>query len=306
MRHQIYLAVSITLVFSFTANAVNLVEDFNSGIPSARWDVFTTGTTAAPWSVVAPDGSGAVKISKSADSDASTAMQHLVAGIRSKFALDGDFSAFVDFNLPTFPFSDGQGWNEAVIRVGRMNSVDPFGDDAFETLRMSELSNQNAQGFSNIPPNTIGKVTDFTVAGKLGITRAGSTLSAWIDRGSGPVFLGSLTSSLLVGPVNVQILASQVVEQPFGRPHTALDVRFDNFTVTADSIVPEPATLSLLAIGGIMIMQRRRYAHEPGYRKVNRLAVCRFKTYSDSTANSHRCLRHSCVRRGQLMSIRSS
>jgi hypothetical protein len=258
MRHH-FLIVVLSVVIACpgppAARADILQENFNNGIPAERWDVFTNSSAGSPWTLAAPDTAGRLQISKAADSDGSTSS--IYAGIRSRFTFDGDFSVFVGFDLITFPFSDGQGWNEAVIRVGRMNSPDPFGDDAFMTLRFTEWNHQLAEGFTNIPPYTVGTIYDETMTGRLGITRSGSTLSAYLDRGSGPVSLGSVSSSLLVGSMNLQILASQAAEQTLGRPHTALDVRFDNVEITADSIVPEPTTLSLLLLGGLAMLRRR-------------------------------------------------
>ena len=81
-------------------------------------------------------------------------------------------------------------------------------------------------------------------------------MSALIDSGSGPVLLGSLASPELLGPMKVQILA---VQMPYLgiRPTTALDVRFDNFTADAETIVPEPPTLAVLGVGALWLLAYR-------------------------------------------------
>ena len=243
------------LIGPSTANADILQEDFNGGIPPGRWNVINIGAAGAPWSVYAPDEAGRLRISKAADDDSSTAATNLSGGITSSFYLDGNLSVFVDFQLLDFPLADGEGWNEAAIRLTGHNS-----GVAFYSLRFASNTSQRAEGFSSLPPYVLGFVEDNTTAGRLGITREGSTMKAWIDRGSGPVLLGSLTSPDLLGPMDVAIYAAQAVNydvSPAARPHTALDVRFDNVDITADSIIPEPATLSLLVLGGLAMLRRR-------------------------------------------------
>jgi len=78
-------------------------------------------------------------------------------------------------------------------------------------------------------------------------------MSAWIDRGSGPVLLASVSSPLFLGPANLDIAAAQLYDG-----HTALDLRFDNLNITADTIVPEPTTLSALILGCLFMFRNRR------------------------------------------------
>lgn len=253
MRHHILGAILFASVSGVSTNAAMLVEDFNSGIPAGQWETIQVNSPTVPWTIEAPDALGRLRLAKPADNDSSGGIS---ASLRSRFSLVGDFSAFVGFDLLAFPFSD-LGWNEAVLRVG--DGSDPFGGNAFMALRFTEWNKQNAEGFASIPPYTVGTVEDSTVSGRFGITRTDNTLSAWIDRGSGPVLLGSVTSSLLAGPMRIQLIASQVPQEPLARPHTALDVRFDNLVITADSIVPEPATLALLGLGSFVMMRRRSH-----------------------------------------------
>ena len=110
----------------------------------------------------------------------------------------------------------------------------------------------------NIPLIFRKSFSDNSTYGKLGITRVGDTMSAWIDRGSGPILLGSLSSTEFLGPMKFQIYAAQVPSPNSDRPSTAIDVRFDNFSLTANTIIPEPATLLLLGLGGLVLRRRRR------------------------------------------------
>ena len=47
--------------------------------------------------------------------------------------------------------------------------------------------------------------------------------------------------------------AAEGYEDPHGE-YTSLEVDFDNF-----SVVPEPATLALLLVGGLALLRRRRW-----------------------------------------------
>ena len=128
-------------------------------------------------------------------------------------------------------------------------------DSGFEILRFSSDNNQLIECYAGHP---IGAKVDGTIVGTLGISREGDTISGWIDRGSGPVLIGSESSANFLGPKKVRIWANQQKQRAFEeRPSTALDVSFDNFVATADIITPEPATLILLTLGSILTTRHR-------------------------------------------------
>ena len=112
---------------------------------------------------------------------------------------------------------------------------------------------QYSEGYSTLPsPGTLNVYAfDSTVHGQLEITRSGQTLSAWIDRGDGPVSLGSATSPLFSGPMSIEAEAVQQPNMPLQRPSTGLNVQFDSISITADKIIvtPEPSSLALLGAG---------------------------------------------------------
>lgn len=241
------------LLLASTSRSATMTDNFNNGINLNTWEIFNFSASDAPWTIQAPDEQGGLRISKLADNDSTLNVYGL---IQSRFILDGDLSVSVDFDLLTFPLANKpNGWNEAVIRlVGTTNN-----NDIFSCLRFANYANQYTEGFSYLPPYVFGETIDQTLTGKFIIKRVDSTVSAWIDRGAGPILLGSLTSEETKEPVKVQIFAGQIPQ--FGiRPTTALDVRFDNFSATAETIVPEPATLLLfgLGLGGLAMLRKHR------------------------------------------------
>jgi len=256
----------VVLIASVGSQAVTIADNFNNGISTPLWDVFDSSASGLPWTVDTLRNEGRLVISKSADNNNTW---NPVAGLKSKFQLVGDFSAVVDFELINFPSGDfysntkAKGWNWAALKVTTTQATGIFEGTSFSTLRGSSDVKGGlggAEGWVSMFGNTaynIGLVRDETMTGKFGITRQGDTISAWLDRGNGLDLLGSFSSPNLDVPVYIHLIASQV---PYSadRPHTALDVRYDNFTATADSIIPEPCTLSLLAIGGIALLRKRK------------------------------------------------
>jgi len=234
------------------AEADTFLDDFDGGISQEHWVSFNT---ADHWTVTAPDESGRLEISKPADDDQSTANLSIPAGIRSALLLDGDFDVSVSFELLVFP-PGGLGLNEILLDVRGFNA-----GPSFAVLRaVTGNGTQIAEGWTDLPiPEPVGMVEDGTMTGRFQVTREGQRMSAFIDRGSGSELLGSVTDPGFQGPVEVSVWATQLYHLYSGvRSFSAVDVRFDNFAATADTIIPEPATLSLLALGGLALMRRRR------------------------------------------------
>jgi hypothetical protein len=236
----------LSTLLSTVTSAATLSDNFNGGLSPALWDVGHFDAAGVPWTIEAPDANGQLRMFKQSDLDMSNL--NVYAIIDSRFVFDGDFLASVGFNLVNFPLTDNIGWNEAMLRVyGTTNG------NNVSSLRLTDNASSYTEGFANLSPYVLGELMTAPLNGRLLVSRVGENLSAFIDSGSGPVLLGSISSPELLGPMKVQLCAAQI---PYSntRPTTALDVRFDDFVVTADTIVPEPSTLILLDMGAFGLL----------------------------------------------------
>jgi len=248
-RAMSIFAVSIILFAAASgAHAEMLLENFDDGWSPGLWEIDKNHDL---WTVAAPDPSGRLQVSKPADDDQSTASEHISGGLHSLFTLDGDFAVSVDYQLLAFPDA-GLGYNEAVMRV----KAEDTGASFWCLIYMIE-DRQNAEGYDSWNDMPVGPIPDSSTEGVFEIQREGQTLSALIDRGSGLELLGSASDSAFLGPVSLDIFAAQIVRPTGYRSFSEMDVRFDNFSVTAETIIPEPATLSLLVLGGVGLLRRR-------------------------------------------------
>ena len=231
---------------------VVLTDSLKEGVSTQLWDVEDVSSPDAPWSMQSSAASGGLRISKGADNGPQTPLR---AGLTSRFWLDGDLTVSVNFDITALPLASNGSWNEVVLALLNANGETPIA-----VLRFTNNTAQMLEGWSDLPPSALNPTMDSTMHGTLQLERVNSTLSAWIDRGQGPVLVGSLTSSEFMGAMQVEIALAQVQSgQTWMRPHTAMDSTFSDFTATADVItLPEPATLSILALSGVVILRRRK------------------------------------------------
>lgn len=257
MKKTILLAVLVLSVLTVRSHAATLTDNFDNGINAYYWETFQTDAAGAPWSI--STSTGVLEISKSSDNDAATTC---VAGVSSKFRLDGNFTISVDFDCVNFPLPSYDGWNEALLTVSTDNGTVVFHSlkEAKGPLPM-DGPGYCTEGFTNLRGDGLVTVADSTLIGKLGLTRNGNTIFNWIDRGDGQgtIVISTWSSDRYLGLASISLWANQQIILS-DRPHTALDVRFDNFTITADSIigVPEPCSIALLSLGGLILRRRKK------------------------------------------------
>jgi len=244
--NKVFNQMLFLLLLTTPLNALTLTDNFNNGIKNNIWNIERYDALGSPWTILAPDGSNKLKISKPADSGASIS----AVVFHFRFVLDGDFTVWIDFDLIDLPLANNYGWNHVGL-VARTVDEQGINDGTYFGCALhTDFNEQISFGYANIPPpEYFGGSVDSTMHGKLGISRENSTMSAWIDRGNGPFLLGALTYPELIKPVKILFSINQQENISNERPSTSLDLRFDNFTATAETItpiIPEPYTLLLL------------------------------------------------------------
>lgn len=257
MRTFAIVAVTMLLTAGTTRATMTLTDSFDLGISPSRWSTWTVFEAAgSSWTIAAPDASGRLRIFKNADSDAATDKNESDAFAGARFTLLGDFDVSVRVDLLTFPTGTFTGANEALLRLVTNN-----GQTFFETYAAAgQQYSVGAFSASTASADVFGAASAIPTlsSATLGVSRSGATMTAWFDVGAGRQVLGDATANDYLGSAEIHLMGAQVCAAPQGRPHTAMDIAFDDFTVTAETIVPEPATLSLLVLGGLAMLKRWR------------------------------------------------
>ena len=149
MRRQSVLVLAVAGMVLLVANDLfaDLSDNFDCGLNPDLWHVIRNDAAGAPWTIETSDGQ--LRFSKPEDTDDSTALMGLSAGVSSLFALDGDFSVSVDFDLTTFPYRAGQGANQVYLAVSGLNG-------SFGSYRaVDTFQRHHALYWSSVPPRAI-------------------------------------------------------------------------------------------------------------------------------------------------------
>lgn len=244
MKKQIIAVLLLTL--PSTLHAAYLYENFSNGIPENQWDIIGTNTSI-PWSVTTQNG--LLRISKPADPDGLNVGTS--AGIVSNFKLSGNFEVCLDYSLLTWP-RPSLGYN-----LARVHLYDQSGNWVLIGRHNLGSSMECMHFRSSVSGNTLVGTHDGNYStGIYTIKREGTTFSAWANTGSGNVSLGSINIPSFNGPVTIELKGEQGIRPTGYRSFSELDVAYDNVSITADIIIPEPCTLLLLGLGGIFLRNR--------------------------------------------------
>jgi len=170
--------------------------------------------------------------------------------------LRGNYSATVDYQLLNWPANNDE---RDYLGASTAGGVGRISD--------SQVVSGGGEGyvvdFRQVPGGALGVVPTSDTSGTLKVQRISGVTTGYFWTGSGwqtiPVPTSTGTADTLVG----------MGFSTFTHPTAGVRVAFDNFSVTADQfidpgtggvITPEPATLALLALGGLALIRRRRHA----------------------------------------------
>jgi hypothetical protein len=222
-------------VLASPANAAVFFDDFDDGVLSSDWETVTGEGTES----IAEAG-GVLSLSL-----AGGAKEY--AAVRTVNQFTGDFDMEVDFDLTGSPhetawsldlkaqFSNltSEDWNWVAIKRYRSASW-----DSYEFYKYTDGVRQSINIYSTAQE-----------AGKIRLTRTGVVFNAYYWDGAW-MSLGSTSHS------GDAVFAEPSISSDNDYPAVTAD--YDNFQMTADGIVPEPASFSLLALGGLVWMRRSR------------------------------------------------
>ena len=218
-----------------------VVFDFDTGVDpnfsiydkiAAGVDDFSGGDSKTPSGLWTIDDNGpSLRISKPADNRTIAPTGFLRAGIKSNFAVDGDFDIQVDFALHNWPANSKPQLNESalqVVGVGNENA-----GKNFMVFRLRWGSADIAQTYST----PLGRsINSSLMSGRYRLERLGPSVTASIAPMGGNSFTTLGIYEDFSGPVEIRAFAALGMNSGI-RSATALDISFDNLIVEADEFL---------------------------------------------------------------------
>ena len=228
------LTVVAVLAIAITTNtfAGNFSDDFSTGLNPTYWSI--SQSSPGLYSVNATGGNVALALPNPAANPGGLQGVSVILNLAALGgSVSGDFSAQIDFaNAVIGPNND-------------QVSLDPSFADNFIFDDVYDLSfGRNVHVWNGA---VLGAVTETATSGTFVISRTGSTIVGSFD--GTPILTLSDSSALTSISFGLDNQPNAANDSP--------SVIIDNFSLTASS-VPEPATMSLLAIGGLAFVFRRR------------------------------------------------
>jgi hypothetical protein len=235
----LFLVMVAVVCFARPAAAAVFTDPLSSGLDSNYWvaesnqPLYTIGT-----------GDAAVRLSK--PQGGNYGFQYLMIDFTQE--LHGNFDVSIQFKNALIDRVDGRPGNQ--VQLGAW-----FGGSYMYVVRSDEWlwsganigDNYHAYEGQTEHAGTLRGITSTTDNfGTMRITRVGSVVTGYYDG-----------IQLYSASYNAESATVAFMLQNNGTTD-ATSVDFYNFSVTADQIVPEPATLSLLLLGGLTMLRRRR------------------------------------------------
>jgi len=224
--------VAVCLLSLSTANAGVITYDFNDGTLGG---LLVTGRSPGySYNVSA----GRLHVTAATDSNGVGGASLQLA---TPFNVTGDFTVTVDASFPNPP--SGEELDLSMYRPGIAGYANLY------LYHGGVIWSGIALGSS---PQTFNSVQTGITSATFKLSRTGDTIATSYNTGSGFVALGQVTDPANTYPMPIHI---GLYQEHAGAVTAAGS--FDNLTITSPS-VPEPASLSLLAFGGVSLFRRRR------------------------------------------------
>jgi hypothetical protein len=246
-------AVSVLLIlFSTPTSAISLYEDFLAGIEASVWEVDSN----QPLYTV-DDSQGDIRLAKPVGGDYSFQRIH----IRFRGEVHGDFDASVDFSDAFVDLVDGRPGNQVQLNVD-------IGVVEFDVVHSDEIGvGRNNHVWISPPGEWRGEQATSETSGTLRITRTGIIVSGYFN----DTLIHTETF-----PARSPVTFLSFSLQNNGTTDST-SVTFDNFQLTADSLVfetaagaggsgdvPQPATILVSPNPFVHSTSLQYTLHKPG------------------------------------------
>jgi len=238
------VAIALGLACSPSQAGIILQDDFNDGVISpAMWQVAVQGGGIV-------EEAGGV-LSMSASSGPPTSQGKMALGT----LVGGDLDVLVGYEWIEFGGTPRARTQLFITSQDGTQRVQLNGNRSGLGLDESWLGFYHTK--DNVTVTMRGWILNQPLSGRLRIRRDGATYYGYYATPTGDwQSLGSLIA--FDGPVIIDFNDNNAVPPGVDPTYPSFEVHWDNFQVTADWVVPEPTTLSLLTMCGLGLLARRR------------------------------------------------